>query len=468
MIRAFPTSDLQLGFQLLGDLLLVSVLVFVTGGVGSPFALLFGLIIVAAGSQAQPMLVLTVGLAAGGCYLGGTYLAAWYDNHLLSVNDSLSILLQVSMLLLAGGVMATIARRHQRLRVERSQAARLHRNLQALHGQIMETMNEGILVLDGLLRVYDCNQAACNMLADGADIQGATLSEVLTLPARLRRFFDDGNRAGCHCEFKRAGRTLLLSAACMPANDDHAKWMISMVDVTDFRQLEQKLAGQEKLAAMGRMAAMLAHEIRNPLQSIAQSIEILSNIQSKKRQEVRDIMLEEVQHLNHLVSDMLDYTQPLKPEPCAVDMPALIRAAIHQVDVQGDRSIHHSCTCDRLEIDADHFRLVLDNLLRNAVSASPEAGSVRVHFGMIDNGHWMLKVEDEGGGVPERVRRHLFEPFVSSKTDGTGLGLATVWQVCQSNGWNVKLDILEHEGRGKGSKFMVSGPKHAQAGQDPA
>ncbi|MDQ6959057.1 MAG: ATP-binding protein [Mariprofundaceae bacterium] len=453
------SQGVQIGFQLLGDMFLVSVLVFVTDGLASPFVLLFGLLIIAAGTQMQAMLSLTVALAASGCYLGSVYIAAWHGQHVLSVNESLSVLMQVSALLLVGGVMGYIARRQQWLLVEGSQVVRMHRKLKALHGQVMETMHDGVLVLDEACYVSDCNRAARSMLAAGGDIQGQLLSRVMQLPVQLHHFFEDGNRHACRCEYEKQGRILLVMAIQMPEGNEQAKWLLSLVDITDFRQLEQKLAGQERLAAMGRMAAMLAHEIRNPLQSIGQAVEILSGGQNHQRQEVGNIMREEVQRLDHLVSDMLDYAKPLYPKPEPVAISDVIHAAIKQVDAQGNMDIHLDCTISELEIDTSHLRLVLDNLLRNAMHASPVVGSIRVR--MTGDGQWKLEVEDEGGGVPEAMKQHVFEPFVSGKVDGAGLGLATVWQVCQSNGWEIMVDDSNGKSGKKGAKFTVTGPLYA-------
>jgi len=452
------SQGVQIGFQLLGDMLLVSVLVFVTDGLASPFVLLFGLLIIAAGTQMQAMLSLTVALAASGCYLGSIYMAAWHDQHPLSDNEALSVLMQVSALLLVGGVMGYIARRQQRLMAEGSQAIRLHRTLKALHSQVMETMHDGLLILDGACRISDCNRAACLMLIGGDDIRGKPLSTVMHPPEPLQRFFEDEGQAVCRCEYDLKEKVLLLMATRMPAGDEQARWLVSIVDITDIRHLEYKLAGQRRLAAMGRMAAMLAHEIRNPLQSIGQAVEILSKGQNQKRQEVGGMMLEEVQRLDHLVSDMLDYAQPLSPKSESVVVSEVIQAAIRQVDGRGDMNIHLDCTINEVEIDASHLRLVLDNLLRNAIHVSPAAGSICIHFEAGGNGQWKLEVEDEGGGVPEAMKPHVFEPFVSSKTDGAGLGLATVWQVCESNGWKITVDDVGKQNGKKGAKFTVTGP----------
>ncbi len=455
------SQGVQIGFQLLGDMFVVSVLILVTGGLESPFALLFGLLIIAAGTQAQAMLTLTLAIATSACYLGTIYLVAWHDEYALTTNESLSVLMQVSALLLAGGFMGYVARRQQKLIVEGSQAIRLHRNLKALHSQVMDAMHDGIIILDDACYISDANHAASSILAKDGEIRGKHVSTVMRLPETLRCFLASETQGICRCEYNCQERALLLMATRMPTGDAQAKWLLSMVDITDFRHLKRKLANQEKLAAMGRMAAMVAHEIRNPLQSIGQSVEILAKGQNKQQQEVGNIMLEEVQRLNHLISDMLDYAKPLYPKPEPVVISDVLHTAIRQVDIHGDMDIHLDCANADIEIDVGHLRLVLDNLLRNAIQASPAAGSVRVRFVVENHDDWKLKIIDAGGGMSETVRAHVFEPFVSNKTDGMGLGLATVWQVCQANGWSVAVDNVGRQGGRKGAIFTLTGSLYA-------
>jgi len=455
------SHGVQIGFQLLGDMFVVSVLIFATGGLESPFALLFGLLIIAAGTQTQALLALSLAIAASACYLGTLYLVAWHDEYALTANESLSVLMQVSALLLAGGVMGFVAKRQKKLIVEGSQVMRLHRNLEALHGQVMSAMHDGIIILDEACYISDANHAACSLLAKDGEIRGKKLSTVMSLTEPLQCFFAGEHKEICRCEYHWQKRTLLLMATLMPTGDTQAKWLLSMVDITDFRHLKRKLAEQEKLAAMGRMAAMVAHEIRNPLQSIGQSVEILTKGQDEQQQEVGNIMLEEVQRLNHLVSDMLDYAKPLYPEPEPAVIADVLHAAIGQIDIHDDMDIRLECEHTELEIDVGHLRLILDNLLRNAIQASPAAGSVRVRFAVGGHNDWKLEVVDAGGGMSETIRAHVFEPFISNKAAGMGLGLATVWQVCQANKWNISVDNVGEQSDSRGAIFTLTGSLYA-------
>jgi len=452
MLRSSLALPVQLGIYFLADLLLVSGLVFSTGGVASPFAFVYGLIIVAAGTQATALLILSTSIAACGSYLFTVYLHFWLLARQAPLPvDTLAILLQTSAFLLVGGVIAAIARRQEMLQESRKQAIRQHANLQELHGQMIDTMQEGMLVLDQKLVIRESNLAAQQMLAGDHRLQGKLLTEFIMLPARLKRYFLRPRQFSCKCEYEKDGQTCMLTAVPMRHGNDLSVWLLSIVDVTELRKLEHELAAQDKLAALGRMTAILAHEIRNPLQTIGQAVELIPRGGEPQEQEMCSIVLQEVQRLDRLLSDMLDYTQPLRPSPRDSNISDLMEHAIRQVDIQGVMGIRWHSDFPALRLDADHFRLLLDNLLRNAVRASPRPGSVSL--GLLSDGMqgWRLEVTDKGSGVPANIQPHLFEPFVSGQPEGCGLGLATVWQVCQSNNWRI-----EFSSSGKGTRFVVT------------
>ena len=452
MLKSPLSLSKQLGFHFLTDLVLVSGLVFATGGVESPFGFVYALIIMAAGTQATVMLILAISVAASACYLCATYANFWLlERHVLSP-DMLAILLQVSAFLLVGGVMAAIAARQERLQKDRRQAIRKHDNLQQLHGKILDTMQEGVLVLDLEFLVQESNKAARQMLADGKSLQDRALSEFIEIPAMLKRYFEQPQRISCQCEYQAGGQTYMLSAVRLKRGDDFSSWLLSIVDISDLRKLETELAEQDKLAALGRMAAMLAHEIRNPLQTIGQAVELIPKGTEPHEQEVRGIVLEETRRLNRLLSDMLDYTRPLKSKPEDSNMSDLIEGAVRQTDMDEAFAIHWQCDLSVLKLDADHFRLLLDNLLRNAIKVSSEPGSIHVLLQPVGKKGWRLEVSDSGTGIPDDIRQHLFQPFVASQPGGWGLGLATVWQVCQANGWRIHFDSSA-----KGTCFTIEG-----------
>lgn len=448
-------STLSFGVQLFThfglDLLLVGTLVVLTGGIQSPFVFLFGLLIVAVGTQSHVLVVLLVAVVACICYLTAIHTAAFLNGAPLSAAETLHILLQTSALFLVGGVMAAIARRYASLQQESHQAVREHRQLKELYAQVVSSMHEGIIILDEGLHVQDSNEPAHRLLGVKGEPAWFQVNDIGNVPGSLIEFLKSADTNLFQCEWKTNSGSCLVTAAVLPGDDPAARWLLTIVDITDVRTLERRLAEQDKLASMGRMVAMLAHEIRNPLQTIGQSVELMGAVKEERQADIQWIVTEEIQRLNRLVSDMLDFVQPLSPDPVKVTCAELIGSSVVQVDMTEEHGIVWNSEVDSLVIDPNHFRLVLDNLLRNAVEASGELGTIRITLQQ-EKDCWQLTISDQGGGIAEEMKDHLFEPFATGRASGIGLGLATVWQVCQVNGW--KTEVKDIPG---GSRFMVRG-----------
>ncbi len=434
----------KLGVQFFPDLLLVSGLVFATGGVSSPFAFAYGLVVVVAGSMAHPLLVQAIGLISCICYLGTAHLYSWRFAVPVTGEQTLHIMLQTSVFLLVTGVMAAMARRRQQLVAERIIARRQHQSLQELHARVTESMQEGLLVLDENLKVQDINAAAKALLHLSGKVLEQKLETLITLPAGLKDFVTYASNKSYREEWSDQGHTWLITMSRLPEDGNEPVWLMQIANISELRALQHRLAEQDKLATLGRMAAHLAHEVRNPLQTIGQAVELMSPGTTAQDHEVHGIITSEVKRLNRLVTEMLNFSSPFQPKPSRVCLPAIIRSSVQQVDINGIFLIAHAYDLEYLEIDIDHFRLVLDNLLSNAVRASPEPGSVEIRLRSYSERSWALEVEDRGGGIPEDIRDSLFEPFVTGHPGGFGLGLATVQQVCKANGWEVSVESLPY------------------------
>jgi len=444
--RLLESTQWAIGY--LADVVLASMLIYATGGVASPFSFLLGLIIIASGTHAMRMLPMLISLAGCSSYLVAVYSEVWLiGTVVLDTQYALHMLLQVSALLLVGGVMAFIARRHDFLRASSDKAVRQHRKLKDLHDKIMLSMREGVIVLDEQLQLSDMNDAARELLGRSA-ITG------LMQCAELSRFLQQPEGPLFQCECKRKNRVLLVAVTKLSSDPD-ATWLLTLVDISDIRNLEQQLIQKEKMAAMGQMSAMLAHEIRNPIQTMTQGLEIMAANKSVGLN-IQDIIHEEMLRLNRLVSTMLDYSRPLLPASVPTVMPKLIEAAVNKIEMVVHGSIDWSCEVEDLCIDGDHFRLVLDNLLSNALANSPDDSTVQVCLGR-DESSWCLFVCNHGE-IPQALRKKLFEPFVTGHSKGFGLGLATVNQVCAANGWSVRVESGEGQ-----TCFTVTGPIQVEA-----
>lgn len=221
--------------------------------------------------------------------------------------------------------------------------------------------------------------------------------------------------------------------------------------------VQRELVARERLAALGELAAVVAHEVRNPLGAIFNSISMLGRMVPARGDAARlvDIVREESERLNQIVSDLIDFARPHSASPREESIVGIASGAIDSVR---DR-FPHSAIAIRVEgplpppvwVDARMVRQALLNLLVNAVQASREGAEVVVRISPEPSGRVRVAVVDQGVGVPEAVAARVFEPFFTTKPTGTGLGLSVVKRVADAHGAPVELTSCA----GQGSTFAL-------------
>ncbi len=217
-------------------------------------------------------------------------------------------------------------------------------------------------------------------------------------------------------------------------------------------QLQAEIDRLRPLAEMGRMSATVAHEIRNPLAGISANAELLREVVTSGPDcECVDIILSEVERLGHLVSDLLYYSREREPEIRPLDLPWLARTTVDLSMSEAERAGVELRLSGRGRAmgDADLSRQALLNVIRNAVQACRVGGCVTVS--VIDG---QISVSDTGSGVPEILKERLFEPFITGRTRGLGLG-ATVARRCQRRQGG---DLRLLESSPGGSTFTLQWP----------
>jgi len=251
-----------------------------------------------------------------------------------------------------------------------------------------------------------------------------------------------------------------------------------IVTAIENSRLYQRMKERDRLAAMGEMAAGLAHEIRNPLGAIKASAQYLSETpadQGDAGREFLDIIVEEADRLNRVVSSFLDYANPAHgDDKVLTDVNAVVERTAQVLDpgafrVDLTRALELAPGLPRVRIDPERLRQVLINLIQNALQATESGGNVRIETGQRDapdtDGNmrpWVeVRVVDTGPGVPQQVLANLFEPFVTTRQRGTGLGLAISQRIVKAAGGR----ILVRTRADLGSTFTVRLPIAAD-GQD--
>ncbi len=351
------------------------------------------------------------------------------------------------------------------LREERSAMdSREYARQQALLNQlVIEEMGEGVLVLNRQGRVLAANPAARALLGLTDPPAGAQPPGVVPQAYRST-LLEAVERAHAQGRWPAAGRELSLAAQGQAASKVRARIRFTRLDpaengpgkgaaaedlcvllLEDERAVQGRVQ-QEKLAAMGRMSAGIAHEIRNPLAAIAQASELLAEDGlAAPQQRLVSIMADNVQRLRRLVDDMLDALPAAAVEARPLDAAVLIRASA----TEWARTARVSPALVELALPAaglqvlfepEHLRRVLVNLLENAGRhASGHAGAVKVELAEDGRNEAVLTVSNDGPPVPPEVEIHMFEPFFSTRSRGSGLGLYICKELCERHGATIHL-----------------------------
>jgi two-component system sensor histidine kinase PilS (NtrC family) len=256
--------------------------------------------------------------------------------------------------------------------------------------------------------------------------------------------------------FTSEGLRLRLGFSIAPLFSEFGKttgMVITFQDLTQVRTLEETSRRQDRLAAIGRMAASIAHEIRNPLAAMRGSIQMLrAEMEGDSSQtELMEIILRESDRLNRIITDFLNYARPRTITQSEVDVGDLLHQTFallqHSPEILETQSIEEEIPSEPVitVADAGQLKQVFWNLARNALQAMPQGGTLRARVEMNSHNRLRISFSDTGRGMsPDQVER-LFEPF-SSTTGGTGLGLSIVYQIIRDHGGTINVSSLEGQG----------------------
>lgn len=463
--------------QTVGDLALSTALVYLLGGVASGFTFLYGVTTLVTAVLLGPREARVASVLGVIVYVTvGTGLAnGWLPRppdqpettYLLSKGEvGAAILRNVVGLSLVSLLATALASRLRRAGGELRAASESAASLARLNDDIVRSIAAGLITTDGDGIVRTINATGATMLATTPDaITGMSIRELLpdydTQPAR------DSHDTVVRRETtarRPDGSQILVGFTRTPLvieDGTTAGHLIVFQDLTEVVTLRTTAERAERLAALGRIAAGLAHEIRNPLGAISGSVQLVREAARNAEDErLLSIVQEEVERLDALVTNMLDAAKARTPTLARVDLAPLVqdvidvakrsRASVHRIDMQvstADASLH-------AKADASQIRQVLWNLIKNAQQNAPSGSRILVSLARDERGRPTLAVSDEGPGLPDDVRAHLFEMFNPGRAHGIGIGLALVKQIVDAHGGTVD---AKSDGA-RGTTFRVTLP----------
>jgi two-component system sensor histidine kinase PilS (NtrC family) len=473
---------LQARVQIFIDIILVTWLIWTTTDViHSPYIAIYIVVIGASSLFLGPKDAIIVSL---GCALAFTGSALAVLNGIGSadaaelldsgrVETFQSIGLFDIAFLVVGLLSARLAERQSRTDVRLQAANQSLATLRALHERIVESIRSGVVTTDLQGRIYTFNAAAEEITGyDETDVRGQDASIFF---GDLKDIIANSMEAGAHDAGARfeadcltaEGLRLRLGFGVSPLFSEAGTTtgtVITFQDLTHIRALEDSSRRQDRLAAIGRMAASIAHEIRNPLAAMRGSIQMLrADMDGDSSQtELMEIILRESDRLNRIISDFLNYARPRSIIQSQIDVGDLLRRTFtllrNSTEVDKRQLITEDVPASPTLIDADAEQLqqVFWNLARNALQSMPEGGALNATVHRSSPDRLRISFSDTGRGMsPEQVER-LFEPF-SSTTGGTGLGLSIVYQIIRDHGGTINVRSRE----ALGTTITIELPAHS-------
>lgn len=358
------------------------------------------------------------------------------------------VILSVVLLLVgAGGWLSLIT-----LQGFKGARSRLER-IRAFNDLLVETLPVGLIATDGAGRLQIVNAAAEKVAGtNSANLVGKMARDALppSLSAILAVAASDSGGPWSREETIAAedGSRITLYLTVVTVHDDHGQVsgkVVLLQDVTNLRQLEGEVRRNERLAALGKMAAGVAHELRNPLSSIKGLAMLLKDrvASDVQGQQTAEVLVQEVERLNRSISELLAYARPDSLQLGPVSLHQVLRKATMLIGVdataQGVRVTEElAADPDGVLADQDRINQVFLNLLLNGIQAMPDGGELRIATER-DQGWVICHVEDTGVGIAEEHLVRVFDPYFTTKTDGTGLGLALSSKIIEEHGGTIAL-----------------------------
>jgi len=466
LLSLWQEHRLQAALQVLTDLILVSLVIHETGGWDSSLNFLYPLVIIVASvllPRVWAQLVAALAFILYGTVLELNYygvVPSYCTTHPGLKTLQAIIFVNLFAFLAVAYLAGLLTAKLRQVGVQLKNTSGALESLQALHENIIHSISSGLITtgLDG--RITLVNGAAQRLLERApAEILGLPVDQLFLDPlpsvescrthGEIR--FEAPNR------FRKTVR-VRVAALTVPERGDLG-YVYVLDDLTEMRRLEREVRMQDRLAAVGRLAAAIAHEIRNPLTSIAGSVSMLSGLpeMNEDHRRLLDIVTRESQRLNSIITDFLAYSRTKQYHFEKVDLVHLVEDTLTLMD--------HRMTAENTGItierhfpsgpawtvaDGDKLKQVFWNFCENAVRAMKDGGVLTVVIESLGE-NWQIGFTDTGTGMSPQQVEKVFEPFQSSFEGGTGLGLALVYQIVQA-----------HEGKvwarskpGQGTTFVL-------------
>lgn len=472
--------------QLAGDAVVVSLIVYLTGGINSYFSSLYTLPIIAASAVESRRGATLVGALSCFLYIGivsAQYLSLPGFHAVSGQLPAVKLALYTVGLNLFGfGAIAVLtgylAEGLRQADLQLQKASVQIEDLQAFSRHVIDSLTSGLATTDMHGTILTFNRAASAITGiTPAEAIGASAVKVLGLPREFQAIFgtrpERPHLPRTEFGFTRGdGRAieLGLSTAVLQTPRGDVGFLLTFQDVTEARRQDREARIQQRLAAVGEMAAGIAHEIRNPLASMAGSIQILRQELplTPDQGQLMDIVLRESERLNDTIRSFLAYAKPQRQTLAEIDVRRVITDAATLLENSSELSAAHQIAVDvpadavLLQADESQLRQIVWNLATNGLRAMPHGGRLtlgtRAVVAQDGPREVIVEVRDEGTGIAPEDLDGIFQPFRAGFARGTGLGLSIVQRIVADYGGEIQVTSQ----RGQGTAVIVHLPSVAR------
>ena len=348
-----------------------------------------------------------------------------------------------------------------------SLSRRRQRETEALMDELALTLPDGLVLLDAKGRLRGMNEAARTLLhldPSKGDLSGGEKTATLpgVLDEQLERLRREGVLADTEIQLDYEGRTTYLSVRggrVGNSREGHLGFLALLRDVSEVRRLEAEVRRREKLAAVGNLAAGVAHELRNPLSSIKGYAAYFGEIfpEGSEERAAAQVMMHEADRLNRTITELIGLAKPTDIHPIRTSLADIVgdvlRLIRQDADKHGVDVVFKAGQVPMLDLDPDRIRQVVLNICINALDAMPDGGTLTLDLLEEDAlpDKVVLDIRDTGTGISPEDLAHVFDPYFTTKGHGTGLGLATVHKIMEAHGGSVRVTSTH----GQGSCFRL-------------
>jgi len=438
----WPRFVVQLAAQIGTDIVVLSVISHASGGIQSNIGLLLLVSLAAAGMISRGRITLFfAALASIAALLEHSY-AVLYDDAVAAQY------IQVGLLCVSYFAVAWLAHTLAKYAVESQQLAQRRghdlASLSEANRLVMRDMQDGVLVVDEHGMIMQMNPGAGRLLRKSVG-SGSFLSETFPVLFGQYAMWKQTGSASRGTLQLGAGVQARLRFVSIERGAAHG----AVIFLEDMQRVQAE-AQQIKLAALGRLTANIAHEVRNPLSAISYATELLQEEQhDAKQQRMLQIVLDNTRRINQIVQDVMQLNRRDRMQPGVFELDAMLRTFVEEFNLaeRVEPGILALSGMPGIEVpfDRGHLRQVLWNLCRNALRHGRKLpGSLKLTVDA-EGGQVMLNVRDDGAGISAENQRKLFEPFFTTSADGSGLGLYIAKELCEANGASLEYRPAESQ-----------------------